>query len=258
MRRFGLVTSGLVLALAFASQAMASTSVSVSMTFAEPATVNFKSDCPVFPEGACGSGEVIPFGHATETIDFGAGCGGACDLRTIDLAQGSIFIEETFSDFACRGSCHPSPVFPFSGKLTEAQAIAVRITRAGRVEANRIVSLGDRENLGRRHIRDLGLRVDELPDQPRTGNPVGLGMRAGNPFHWLRDPPMADDSERPSLVRNAARRISSSRTGAHPSRAESYEHAGRTFVRCNPSQPHRSAALKRQPSRSEAITACSR
>jgi hypothetical protein len=97
---------------------MAST-ISVSMTFTEPVAPAFKGDCPVFPEGFCGSGEVIPFGHATETIDFGAACGGACDLRTINLAQGSIFIEETFSDFACRGSCHSSPVFPMSGTLTD-------------------------------------------------------------------------------------------------------------------------------------------
>jgi hypothetical protein len=76
-------------------------------------------DCPVFPEGFCGSGEVIPFGHASESIDFGAGCGGSCDLRTIYLAQGWIFIEETFSDGTCRGSCHPSPVFPGSGSLSD-------------------------------------------------------------------------------------------------------------------------------------------
>jgi hypothetical protein len=120
MRRFVLLLCGMALSLAFASQAMASTTVSVSMTFAEPVAPAFKSgDCPVFPEGFCGSGEVIPFGHATETIDFGAGCGGACDLRTIDLAQGSIVIEETFSDFTCRGSCHAGPTLPTSGTLTD-------------------------------------------------------------------------------------------------------------------------------------------
>jgi hypothetical protein len=45
---------------------------------------------------------VIPLGHAAETIEFGAGCGGSCDLRTINLAGGSIFIEETFSDYPGR------------------------------------------------------------------------------------------------------------------------------------------------------------
>jgi hypothetical protein len=110
----------MVLSLAFASQVMASTTVSVSMTFTEPVAPAFKSgDCPVFPEGFCGSGEVIPFGHATEMVDFGAGCGGACDVRTINLVQGSIFIEETFNDGTCRGSCHPSPSFPNSGTLTD-------------------------------------------------------------------------------------------------------------------------------------------
>jgi hypothetical protein len=118
MHRFPLVLSGLVLSLAFASQAIAGTTISVSMTFTEPVAPK-SGDCLVFPEGFCGSGEVIPFGQATETIDFGAGCGGACDLRTISLAQGSIFVEETFSDGTCRGSCHPNPVFPGSGTLTD-------------------------------------------------------------------------------------------------------------------------------------------
>ena len=103
-----------------AAQSTADTRVSVSMTFTEPIVPAIKSgDCPVSPEGLCGRGEVIPFGQASEIIDFGAACGGACDFRTIILAEGSIFIEETFSNFQCRGSCHPNPAEPVTGTLTD-------------------------------------------------------------------------------------------------------------------------------------------
>ncbi len=121
MRRLLLVAGLVIVSLAFASQAVANTTVSVSMTFTEPIVPGFVKGCPVAPEGFCGSGEVIPLGHATETIDFGAGCGGTCDLRTINLAGGSIFIEETFSDFRCPGVCQSGRGigFPGSGTLTD-------------------------------------------------------------------------------------------------------------------------------------------
>jgi hypothetical protein len=110
----------LALTLVLAVPASAgTTTVPVSMTFTEPVIPGFVKGCPVAPEGFCGSGEVIPFGHATETIDFGAGCGGNCDLRTINLAGGSIFIEETFSNPACPGVCQPNPAEPASGTLTD-------------------------------------------------------------------------------------------------------------------------------------------
>jgi hypothetical protein len=122
MRRLLLAGGLAIVVLAFASQAVANTTTSVSMTFTEPIVPSSKSgDCPVAPEGFCGSGEVIPLGYATETIDFGAGCGGTCDLRTINLAGGSIFIEETFSDFRCPGVCQSGRGigFPGSGTLTD-------------------------------------------------------------------------------------------------------------------------------------------
>jgi hypothetical protein len=120
MRRLLLVAGLVIVSLAFASQAVANTTVSVSMTFTEPVVAGFVQGCPVVETGLCGSGEVIPLGHATETIEFGAGCGGTCDLRTITLAGGSIFIEETFSDFACPGICgSQGRGFPFSGTLTD-------------------------------------------------------------------------------------------------------------------------------------------
>jgi hypothetical protein len=120
MRRFALLLVGVAAVSAvLVSPAAANTTVSVKMTFTEPIVPGVKKDCPVFPEGFCGSGEVIPLGHATETIVFGAGCGGTCDLRTINLAGGSIFIDETFSDGTCPGVCQPNPAAPGSGTLTD-------------------------------------------------------------------------------------------------------------------------------------------
>jgi hypothetical protein len=116
---FGLV----MFCLAFTFQAMAGTTVSVSLTFTEPV---MNKDCPLNVgggpgQGFCGSGEVIPLGHATETIEFGAGCGGTCDLRTINLPEGSIFIEEVFSNLSCRSGCefHGENMPPGSGTLTD-------------------------------------------------------------------------------------------------------------------------------------------
>src|SRR5947208_14272178 len=98
----GLVALSVVV---FASQAAAgtTTTVSVSMTFSEPIAADSVSGCPVFPDGFCGNGNVVPFGHATETILFGGACGGACDLRTVNPAGGSIFIDDTFTSFKFPG-----------------------------------------------------------------------------------------------------------------------------------------------------------
>jgi hypothetical protein len=70
----------------------------------------------------CGHGQVIPYGQATETIAFGGGCGGGCDLRTITLAGGSITLNETLSNVACPGACRPNPSEPISGALTDVVA----------------------------------------------------------------------------------------------------------------------------------------
>jgi hypothetical protein len=85
--------------------------VQVRMTFAE----RFCGEGPV----ACGRGEVFPLGQATETIEFGAGCGGNCDLRTITLEGGTIVAEETLVDGHCPGSCNAHAGFPFSGTLDD-------------------------------------------------------------------------------------------------------------------------------------------
>jgi len=101
MKRLAVLLGSLLLALSFASTARATTTEPVRMTFAEP-SVN--KDCAV-SNGFCGSGWVIPLGYATETIEFNAGCGGSCDLRTINLSGGSIFLEERFSNPQCPGGC---------------------------------------------------------------------------------------------------------------------------------------------------------
>jgi len=120
MRRLTVLAAFIVLSLVFAQQAQAATTIPVKMTFTEPVIPAVKSgDCAVFPEGFCGMGQVIPFGHATETIEFEAACGGACDFRTINLAEGSIFIDETFSDPGCPGACQPNRAEPSSGTLTD-------------------------------------------------------------------------------------------------------------------------------------------
>jgi hypothetical protein len=72
----------------------------------------------VFPEGFGGSGEVVPFGQATETIAFGAGWGGTCDLRTITLAQGQIFLQETATG-ECATVCRPGPLERVTGTLAD-------------------------------------------------------------------------------------------------------------------------------------------
>jgi hypothetical protein len=120
MRRLLLLLPALtIVVLALASQAVANTTVSVKMTFTEPIVQNFESGCPVLPNGGCGNGVVIPFGHATETIVGGGACGGSCDFRTVNVAGGSIYIDEFLSNPACPGSCQPNRAEPFSGTLTD-------------------------------------------------------------------------------------------------------------------------------------------
>lgn len=114
--------AGATLGLGIASSASAATNTTVKMTFTEPLIADGHQGCTA-DDTNCGRGEVHPFGLATETILFGGGCGGACDLRTINLPQGTIYLDETASDFTCPGACgsqsfpHVSP--PFEGVLTD-------------------------------------------------------------------------------------------------------------------------------------------
>jgi hypothetical protein len=97
-----------------AGPASAATTVRTSLTFVEgsPQQVG----CTAV-NGFCGTGQVVPFGQATETIEFGAGCAGACDLRTIELAGGSLVLAE----IAGSGNEKPNPsgYGQFSAPLTD-------------------------------------------------------------------------------------------------------------------------------------------
>lgn len=120
MRKLLVIASLFAVFAAVASQASAGTAqVSVSMSFTEPILQDVKSGCPVFPDGFCGTGVVVPFGKATETILFGGACGGDCDFRTVNVAGGSIYLDEFFSNPTCPGSCRPNRAEPGGGTLTD-------------------------------------------------------------------------------------------------------------------------------------------
>jgi hypothetical protein len=91
--------------LVAAGPAVAATTVNFKATFAEPlgGPVNSPFICPT--GDLCGSGEVVGLGHVSESILFGAGCGGTCDLRTITFSDGStLVLEEMEGDFSCPGN----------------------------------------------------------------------------------------------------------------------------------------------------------
>jgi len=97
-----------------AAPAFAATTVHTRLTFVEGFAQ--QAGCTAV-SGFCGTGQVAPFGQATETIEFGAGCAGACDLRTIELAGGSLVLAE----IAGSGSEKPNPsgYGQFSAALTD-------------------------------------------------------------------------------------------------------------------------------------------
>ena len=122
MRRLTLILAAVVVAVGLAAQASAATTIDVKMTFAEPLVPNINAGCTVFEPPTptvCGHGQVVPLGHATENVQFGAGCGGSCDLRTITLAGGTLIINETFSNPRCPGICGSRGLgVPFGGDLS--------------------------------------------------------------------------------------------------------------------------------------------
>src|SRR5207244_10751175 len=67
--------------------------------------------------------------------------------------------------------------------LEGAFAVAVVIAGAGGVEADRVLAGCGLQDLPGGDVQDLGVRVDELGDQPGAGDPVGLGPGAGDPLH---------------------------------------------------------------------------
>jgi hypothetical protein len=103
----------------FATQASAAATVPVAITLNEPKQFDFVSGCAVFlaRQGLCGSGVAVPYGHATETIVFG-GCGFGgpvrCDLRTVTVASGSIFLDEFAGNFTCNNANAGACVAPLA------------------------------------------------------------------------------------------------------------------------------------------------
>jgi len=96
-----------VVSLVFATEARGATTVPVTMTLTEPlkAGTPGNSVCPDIGIAVnCGSGEVLPFGRATEEVNIGV-CGDTCNFREIDLAQGSLILLETVTGFSCPGAC---------------------------------------------------------------------------------------------------------------------------------------------------------
>jgi hypothetical protein len=89
------------------------------LSFTEPFLQDVNSGCPVIASGFCGTGVVLPFGHATESIVFGGACGGTCDFRTVNVAAGSIPIQEFFGTGFCPGYCQPNPSRTWRGTLND-------------------------------------------------------------------------------------------------------------------------------------------
>ena len=90
--RAGGLFATLILAAAFTVPVMAATIIPIHMTFVE--AIPKQAGC-TRPFDICGTGDVVPLGQATETIQFGVACGGACDLRIITLAGGTLIVDET-------------------------------------------------------------------------------------------------------------------------------------------------------------------
>jgi hypothetical protein len=106
---------------ALPAAAATTTTAPVSMTFNEPKTFDFATGCSVFLEGPglCGVGNAVPYGHATETILFGGACGGGCDLRTVIVSVGSIYMHENASNPTCKGACASPAALPGGLTLTD-------------------------------------------------------------------------------------------------------------------------------------------
>lgn len=119
MRRIALLVGLAAISLASASQAAAATDVNVKASFTEGVAKQY--GCSV-PEAICGTGNVLPYGKATETFQPGFGCDavGVCDLRTIVLPQGTLVLDETGVTPLCPGKCNSHGVgFPNGATLSD-------------------------------------------------------------------------------------------------------------------------------------------
>jgi hypothetical protein len=100
------------------------------MTLAEPIQPGIVQGCPISPmDGLCGSGEVIPFGPATDTVIFGAGIWQGCDQRTINLPEGSLIFDELFSNPTCPVCGIPGREQPAAGAVVDTVVSGTRSWR---------------------------------------------------------------------------------------------------------------------------------
>lgn len=99
--------------------ATASSTVDTKATLAEP--IGGPNDSPfVCPaDESCGSGEWVHLGHVdSEFVLFGGGCGGACDLRTEPLSDGTLVLDETASNPQVPGKSYNQPYNSYGQPLT--------------------------------------------------------------------------------------------------------------------------------------------
>jgi len=119
--RLVVIGAAALLAAACAAASQASSSVTVTFKLVEllKAPPYTFPTCPdIGPDVNCGSGELRPFGRATEIVSINA-CGDNCTLRWITVQQGTIVLRESLSDPSCPGACvaqwpHGAP---FNAKL---------------------------------------------------------------------------------------------------------------------------------------------
>jgi hypothetical protein len=75
------------------------------------------------------------------------------------------------------------PVVLVDNRVERAAVAVMTQLYARRVERNGCDFLGDSVHLVPGNEQELGLRIDESPDQPRTGHTIHACVRTGYPFH---------------------------------------------------------------------------
>jgi hypothetical protein len=92
-------------ALVVAAPSSAATTLNVNATFTEQFGGPMHSPFTCASGDLCGTGTAAGLGRISESIVFGGGCGGGCDLRTITFADGStLVLEESEGDTVCPGN----------------------------------------------------------------------------------------------------------------------------------------------------------
>jgi hypothetical protein len=118
-RVLGVVVTAFVVAFSSAGPASASTSIDWKANFPEQFGGPNSSPFICAPGvSSCGSGEVIGLGQVQDTIVFGGGCGGACDVRTLTFADGStIVMDETDSNPQIPGNSGAQPLNAYGSPI---------------------------------------------------------------------------------------------------------------------------------------------